>query len=210
MTASAPGHRHRSTRCRARRHRLVTAGRRKSSKWAFSRGGDRLPPGGPPPAQSGDEGNQHIRPILTRGGVQGSLHVASEETTTASSRMIVHNAKNQKGVLYRYFICIGRKQRTTNCDIKAILIDVVEDKVDDLYRPITLSPTDRQRVETAVTAASRGHKQRKPRAPQEPEAEERPTATRTPAPSPSPLRRCNPRRPPTHRAGPHHQNTGPA
>jgi site-specific DNA recombinase len=66
------------------------------------------------------------------------------------SRMLVHNAKAKSGEIYPYFVCLGRKARTSICDLKAVLIDVIEDKVADLYRTISLTPEDRQRIEAWV------------------------------------------------------------
>jgi site-specific DNA recombinase len=48
------------------------------------------------------------------------------------SRLIVTNAKGRGGV-YPYFVCIGRQQKRTTCQQSAVLIDVVEAKVEELY-----------------------------------------------------------------------------
>ena len=65
------------------------------------------------------------------------------------SRLLVQNTKNGKGVLYPYFIC-ARRQRTHDCAFRAVLIDVVEERMSDLYQTIQLSSQDRQLMEQYV------------------------------------------------------------
>ena len=65
------------------------------------------------------------------------------------ARLLVQNTRNSKGDLYPYFIC-AKRQRTHDCTFKAVLIDVVEDRMNDLYRTIQLSSQDRQLVEQYV------------------------------------------------------------
>ena len=64
-------------------------------------------------------------------------------------RLLVQNTRNSKGDLYPYFIC-AKRQRTHDCAFRAVLIDVVEDRMNDLYRTIQLSSQDRQLVEQYV------------------------------------------------------------
>ena len=61
------------------------------------------------------------------------------------ARLLVQNTRNSKGDLYPYFIC-ARRQRTHDCAFRAVLIDVVEERMSDLYRTIQLSSQDRQLV----------------------------------------------------------------
>ena len=49
------------------------------------------------------------------------------------SRLLVQNTKNGKGVLYPYFIC-ARRQRLHDCSFKAVLIEVVEARMQEVYR----------------------------------------------------------------------------
>ena len=65
------------------------------------------------------------------------------------ARLLVQNTRNNKGDLYPYFIC-ARRQRTHDCAFRAVLIDVVEERMSDLYRTIQLSSQDRQLVEQYV------------------------------------------------------------
>ena len=65
------------------------------------------------------------------------------------ARLLVQNTRNSKGDLYPYFIC-ARRQRTQDCAFRAVLIDVVEERMSALYRTIQLSSQDRQLVEQYV------------------------------------------------------------
>ena len=62
------------------------------------------------------------------------------------ARLSVQNAKNSKGTIYPYFVC-ARRCRLHDCTFTAVLIDVVEDRMSDLYRTIQLSAADRAQIE---------------------------------------------------------------
>ena len=62
------------------------------------------------------------------------------------ARLSVQNAKNSKGTIYPYFVC-ARRCRLHDCTFKAVLIDVVEDRIVELYRTIQLSAADRTQIE---------------------------------------------------------------
>ena len=62
------------------------------------------------------------------------------------ARLSVQNAKNSKGTIYPYFVC-ARRCRLHDCAFTAVLIDVVEDRMSDLYRAIELSAADRTQIE---------------------------------------------------------------
>ncbi len=64
------------------------------------------------------------------------------------SRLIVSHAKNRHGTVYRYFICLGRQQKRTDCRQQAIRIDQAEDAVGGVYASIRLNAeqTDQVRV----------------------------------------------------------------
>ena len=62
------------------------------------------------------------------------------------ARLSVQNAKNSKGTIYPYFVC-ARRCRLHDCTFTAVLIDVVEDRMSDLYRAIELSAEDRTQIE---------------------------------------------------------------
>ena len=65
------------------------------------------------------------------------------------ARLLVQNTRNSKGDLYPYFIC-ARRQRPHDCSFRAVLIDVVEERMSALYRTIQLGSQDRQLVEQYV------------------------------------------------------------
>ena len=62
------------------------------------------------------------------------------------ARLSVQNAKNSKGSISPYFVC-ARRCRLHDCAFTAVLIDVVEDRMSDLYRAIELSAEDRTQIE---------------------------------------------------------------
>ena len=62
------------------------------------------------------------------------------------ARLSVQNAKNSKGTIYPYFVC-ARRCRLHDCTFTAVLIDVVEDRMSNLYRAIELSAEDRTQIE---------------------------------------------------------------
>ncbi|MEG8105156.1 MULTISPECIES: recombinase family protein [Actinomyces] len=62
------------------------------------------------------------------------------------ARLSVQNAKNSKGSIYPYFVC-ARRCRLHDCAFTAVLIDVVEDRVVELYQTIQLSAADRTQIE---------------------------------------------------------------
>ena len=62
------------------------------------------------------------------------------------ARLSVQNAKNSKGTIYPYFVC-ARRCRLHDCAFKAVLIDVVEDRMVEVYRTIQLSAADRTQIE---------------------------------------------------------------
>ena len=63
------------------------------------------------------------------------------------SRLLAQNTKNGKGVLYPYFIC-ARRQRLHDCSFKAVLIEVVEAQMQELY----VGEADRQEIERYLLA----------------------------------------------------------
>ena len=98
---------------------------------------------------------RHVQAMLDshRFGERERQHNHHLKTTVycglCGARLLVQNTRNSKGDLYPYFIC-AKRQRTHDCTFKAVLIDVVEDRMNDLYRTIQLSSQDRQLVEQYV------------------------------------------------------------
>jgi site-specific DNA recombinase len=56
------------------------------------------------------------------------------------SRMIVTHARSRSGRIYPYFVCIGRHQKRTDCTMKAVLIDTVEQLVEEHYATVQIPP----------------------------------------------------------------------
>jgi site-specific DNA recombinase len=52
------------------------------------------------------------------------------------SRLLVTRAKGRRGEVYPYFICLGRHQKRTDCQFKAVLIDHVEALVEEEYERV--------------------------------------------------------------------------
>ena len=69
------------------------------------------------------------------------------------SRMIVTYAKNRAGTVYPYFVCSGRHGKRTGCKLKAILIEEVEQKIEQIYEHYSFPPEIRQLLEKQVRAA---------------------------------------------------------
>ena len=61
--------------------------------------------------------------------LKGSIYCAN-----CGSRMIVSNEKKKDGTIYPYFVCGGRhSKREKDCTTKAVLIYVVEKKIEEIY-----------------------------------------------------------------------------
>ena len=63
------------------------------------------------------------------------------------SRLIVQMTTSRSGDLYPYFVCVGRRSKRTDCDLKAVLIHEVEKQVEHLYQNIRLSHDERVQLE---------------------------------------------------------------
>jgi len=63
------------------------------------------------------------------------------------SQMIVTNAKSRSGRIYPYFVCIGRHQKRTDCTMRAVLIERVEELVEEHYKTVELPRDLREMVE---------------------------------------------------------------
>ena len=95
---------------------------------------------------------QTVQTILTsrRYGERQRIHNHFLKSTVVcgqcGARLSVQNAKNSKGTIYPYFVC-ARRCRLHDCAFTAVLIDVVEDRIVELYRAIELSAEDRTQIE---------------------------------------------------------------
>ena len=67
------------------------------------------------------------------------------------SRMIVSNEKKKNGIVYPYFVCGGRhSKRSPDCKMRAVLIDVVEKKVEQIYDSLSVPPDIREQLQAAL------------------------------------------------------------
>jgi site-specific DNA recombinase len=62
-------------------------------------------------------------------------------------RMVVQVVKNRHGETYPYYSCLGRHSKRTDCTLRSIQIDHVEDLIQDLYNRISLTDDFRQDLE---------------------------------------------------------------
>jgi site-specific DNA recombinase len=69
---------------------------------------------------------------------------------TCRSRLIITIAKNRHGVVYPYFVCLGRHQKITSCTRKALLVTKVEKMVEKHWATVRLDPGLRDGVEEAL------------------------------------------------------------
>lgn len=63
------------------------------------------------------------------------------------SRLIFQNAKSHSGAIYPYFVCAGRHSKRSDCQQKAILIEVVEHEIEKLYDKMSMTHDLRERLE---------------------------------------------------------------
>ena len=71
---------------------------------------------------------------------------------SCQSRLIVDHATNRYGVTYEYFVCLGRHMKRTDCQQRAMPIDLIEHKITDYYRTVALPPELRQHLEATLTS----------------------------------------------------------
>lgn len=69
-------------------------------------------------------------------------------------RMIVSNEKKKNGIVYPYFVCGGRhSKRSPDCKMKAVLIDVVEKKIEQIYDSLSVPPEIREQLQATIESA---------------------------------------------------------
>ena len=95
---------------------------------------------------------RHVQAMLDshRYGERQRIHNHFLKSTVVcgqcGARLSVQNAKNSKGPISPYFVC-ARRCRLHDCAFTAVLIDVVEDRMVELYQTIQLSAADRTQIE---------------------------------------------------------------
>ena len=66
-------------------------------------------------------------------------------------RLLISNEKKKNGIVYPYFVCAGRhSKRSPDCKTRAVLIDVVEKKIEELYDTYQLPPEVRNDLESQI------------------------------------------------------------
>jgi site-specific DNA recombinase len=69
-----------------------------------------------------------------------------------NSRMLVHHARNPRGVVYEYFVCGAKHNRRGTCQLSASAIDAVEQGVLELYKALAIPEELRTDLEAALLA----------------------------------------------------------
>ena len=67
------------------------------------------------------------------------------------ARLIITNTKSRSGLIYPYFVCSAKHNRRNKCKQKALLIDEVAVKIEQLYEDISFSAEFRNLLQQYVT-----------------------------------------------------------
>lgn len=78
--------------------------------------------------------------------LKGSVYCSN-----CGSRLVITHAKNSRGVVYPYFMCVGRHRKRTDCTRKAMHVYQVEDLVVQHYSKVQLDDRTRAALEAAIT-----------------------------------------------------------
>lgn len=78
--------------------------------------------------------------------LKGSVYCSS-----CGSRLVITHAKNSRGAIYPYFMCVGRHRKRTDCQRKAMHVYQVEDLVVQHYSKVQLDDSTRAALEAAIT-----------------------------------------------------------
>lgn len=90
---------------------------------------------------------------------------------TCGSRLMISNERKKSGIVYPYFVCAGRhSKRVKDCKMRAVLVDVIERKIEEIYDAYQIPPElkaplesyligiiekDKQKAETEITSIER-------------------------------------------------------
>ena len=72
---------------------------------------------------------------------------------SCGSKMIVTYAKSKSGNIYPYYICAGRhrtKSAAQKCTLRAILIEEVEYQIEQIFKGISIKPSERMLLESEI------------------------------------------------------------
>ncbi len=64
--------------------------------------------------------------------------------------MVITYCKNSQGVIYPYYICSGRHSKREKCDLKAVLIEELEHRVEEIYTRYSLPSQMRTLLEKTL------------------------------------------------------------
>jgi site-specific DNA recombinase len=115
-----------------------------------------------------DEVWQRVQDILSSRNVKGEKYRTHHHYLKSSlvckqckSRLIVSINTNRHGTAYPYFVCVGRHQKRTNCVQRAVRIEAVERRVEDVYDHHSLTADEAVAIQAYLTDEfSRIHKGR--------------------------------------------------
>lgn len=84
--------------------------------------------------------------------LKGSVFCGKENGpgTECRCRLIICNARSRSGRIYPYFVCIGRQRSRTSCRQRALLIEVIEQRIADYYKSVELSSDLRLQTEQTI------------------------------------------------------------
>lgn len=77
--------------------------------------------------------------------LKGSVYCSN-----CGSRLVITHAKNSKGTIYPYFMCVGRHRKRTGCTRRAMHVYQVEELVVQHYSKVQLDETTRAALEGAI------------------------------------------------------------
>jgi site-specific DNA recombinase len=66
------------------------------------------------------------------------------------SRLIITYSRGRLGTVYPYYVCSGRHNKFTDCTFRAVLIEAVERKVEDIHAEYKLKPELRAAIERTL------------------------------------------------------------
>ena len=121
--------------------------------------------GAHPPLVSVETWNR-VQDVLTQANTAGDKHKVHSHYLTGSlfcgdcgERMIISINTGRRGTKYPYFICVGRQKKRGACQQRAVLIELVEAKVEDYYADIQPTQDEAALVKSALTHLLRTRRQ---------------------------------------------------
>jgi site-specific DNA recombinase len=118
-----------------------------------------------PPLVSVETWNR-VQDVLTQANTAGDKHKVHSHYLTGSlfcgdcgERMIISINTGRRGTKYPYFVCVGRQKNRGPCQQRAVLIELVEVKVEDHYAGIQPTHEEAAEVTAALTELLRTRRQ---------------------------------------------------